>query len=188
MQHKRFTPNALLNPPVMWTSGMALWALRTKTVVEYYERTQQLGWYAPNADTTMIPIVGSYVATVLFAPVVALLLWIALRKSVRDHRHWLVWHHRRWVLSSLITAGFGTLAFFAVESLPFELKSGLPYNAAAGILWSMYWLGMRSEIVSKLYSGNEIEPMKTRDSLSAVCILGSITESKATSKRTPVRL
>lgn len=185
MRHKRFTPNALLHPAVMWTSGMALWALQTKTIPEYYERTQQLGWYPSNADTILIPIVGGYVASVIFAPVVALLLWIALRKSVRQHRHWLVWHNRRWVLCSFITAGCGTFAFLAVESLPFELTNALPYNAAAGIQWSVYWLGMRSVIVSKLYAGSELEPTSAREAIGSVCILGSITEPTAALPRTP---
>jgi hypothetical protein len=66
-----------------WATGtfvIGLWCSRVFTCPEYFERTYELGWYQSAGDSIDIPIAGNFVATVFATPLIALALWLTLRR------------------------------------------------------------------------------------------------------------
>lgn len=127
----------------------SLWAARMPLVQAYYERTLRLGYYPPEADSIGIPIASEAILTALLAPVLALCLWLVLRRSPPRYT-WLAWSsgHRVW-------SGFWTLLFglFICQTGLFlleNLRIGLPLNALANAGWAMIWLELRAAVVSQL--------------------------------------
>jgi len=89
----------LLNPWLIFSAWLILWAGRLLLVPAYYQRTLELDYYPPEADSIAIPIAANGMATILFAPVFAGLLWLLLRRSPIERRMWLAWNRKRWVIS-----------------------------------------------------------------------------------------
>src|SRR6476646_8127516 len=99
--------DALLKPWLIFCGGLTLWAARLWLIPFYYQKTLELGYYPPEADSIAIPVVYHAFMTIVLAPVLTLCLWLLLRRSSADRRTWFAWNRSRWVLSVLWTALFG---------------------------------------------------------------------------------
>jgi hypothetical protein len=149
----KFRANTLLNPWVIFCIWLVLWAARLRLIPDYYQRTWELGYYPPEADTIVIPIAGNVVLTILLAPVFALALWLMLRRSSFERRIWLAWHRRRWVVSLAWTLLFSSLAILTLPTLAEDIRIGLPINAVADVGWFFLWLAVRAVVVSRIPEG-----------------------------------
>ena len=115
----------------------------------YYERTFDLGYYLPDADSIGIPIASNAVMTVLLFPVVLAVLW-AILTNFPARYGWLAWHKRQWFWSAFWTLMCGYLIYQTLDILRENWKIGLPLNALSNLGCIMLWLELRAILVSKL--------------------------------------
>lgn len=126
-----------------------LWIAQAPLAALYYERTASLGYYRPEADSIAIPIAGTAVTSVMFAPALMVVLWLIMRRFPRVCS-WLAWSKAHLVWSVFWTLLWGFLNYSVVVFLLENLRLGLWLNALANISWVLIWCEMRAIIVSKL--------------------------------------
>lgn len=134
-----------------WCVGvalLALWLSRVLTTSEYYERTWKLGWYPSDGDSTGLAEAASFVFTVLWTPVVVLMLWLALRRFPARVRL-LVWSDDCLGSSLLWTALCAVFCLFEVGSLIDAAQLGLPLGFAVECCWMGAWLFLRAALIRR---------------------------------------
>jgi hypothetical protein len=138
-----------LRPAFVFLFACGLWAVRMPLVEAYYERTLRLGYYRPDADSIGIPIAGEAVSTFMLFPVLAVCLFLVLRRFPA-RCSWLAWSKRQWGWSAFWTLLFGLFIYQTTDYLVENLQIGLQRNALVNIGWILVWLELRAVIVSKL--------------------------------------
>jgi hypothetical protein len=71
------------SPWALAAGVLSLWTARLVTAPMYYARTSQLGWYGADGDAIALVVVGDAIVTLIGFPIVAWLLWAALRDVPR---------------------------------------------------------------------------------------------------------
>jgi hypothetical protein len=142
--------NALLNPWVIFCAWAVLWAGRLWLIPVYYQKTSELGYYPPEADSIAIPVVSHAFMTVIVAPFFAAALWLLLRRSSVDRRIWCAWNRQRWVLSLMWSVLFVLFALTTLLILRDDVRARLPLNALADVCWFLLWLAVRAVVVSRI--------------------------------------
>ncbi len=135
-----------------WLIGalfMTLWACRWFLVPRYFERTAQLGYYPPEADAIILPIVGNCFSTILLSPIWLIFLWLTLRQSPQTPR-WFAWNRSRWGWSLFWTSITIVFIYASLESMVENIRISLPVNAIADALWACAWFLLRGVVVSRL--------------------------------------
>lgn len=127
-----------------------LWAGRLRLIPDYYQRTFELGYYPPEADTIAIPIAGNGIMTIILAPFFAVVLWLLLRRSPVDRRTWPAWNRKRWIVSLAWTVLFVGCALSVLSGLVEDIRIGLLLNALADVGWFFLWLAVRAVVVSRI--------------------------------------
>lgn len=146
----KFRANIVLNPWVIFSVWLLLWAGRLWLIPAYYQRTFELGYYPPDADTIALPIASNAVMTILLAPVFAGALWLLLRHSRVERRTWFAWCRKRWVISLGWTLLFCFLSLEVLSGFAEDVRIRLPLNALADICWFILWLAVRAVVVSRI--------------------------------------
>jgi hypothetical protein len=146
--------NRLLNPWLIFCVWLLLWVGRLWLIPRYFERTLELGYYPPEADSITIPIMANGMLTVVLGPVYAIVLWLLLRRSPIERRSWLGWNHNRPIISLAWTILFGALAALIVQQLVEDIRIGLYWNALADVGWLALWLAVRAMVVSRIRDRN----------------------------------
>jgi hypothetical protein len=156
----KFCAKTLLNPWLIFSAWGVLWVGRLWLIPAYYQRTWELGYYPPEADSIAIPIAGNGIMTIVIAPFFAVLLWALLRRSPSDRRTWLAWDHKRWVISLVWTVVFAAFALFTLPGLREDIRAQLPINALADVVWFFLWLAVRAVVVSRIppHAGDQEAP------------------------------
>jgi hypothetical protein len=142
--------NTLLNPWLVFCAWLLLWGGRLWLIPTYYQKTWELGYYPPEADTIAIPIASNGVMTVVLAPFLALALWLLLRRPPVERRTWLAWNRQRWVISLALTVLFGFFALVTLPNLREDIHIHLPLNALADVGWFFLWFALRAVAVSRI--------------------------------------
>lgn len=156
----KFRANILLNPWLVFCVWLVLWAARLRLIPDYYQRTFELGYYPPEADTIAIPIAGNGIMTILLAPVLAVVFWLLLRRSPVERRTWLAWNRKRWIISLAWTVVFVACALSVISGLAEDIRIRLPFNALADIGWLFLWLAVRAVVVSRICDRDSQTPNK----------------------------
>jgi hypothetical protein len=149
----KFRINKLLNPWVIFCVWGLLWVARLRLVADYYQRTYELGYYPPEADSIAIPIMGNAMMTIVLAPVFAGLLWFLLRRSPAERRTWLAWNRKRWGISLAWTVPFVAFALSVLFGLVEDIRIRLFFNVVADVCWFFFWFAVRAVVVSRIPDG-----------------------------------
>lgn len=163
----KFRTNMLLNPWAIFSMWLVLWVGRLRLIPDYYQRTFELGYYPPEADTIAIPIASNGIVTIVLAPVFAGVLWLLLRRSSADRRTWLAWNRKRWIISLVWTVLFVACAVSVLSGLAEDIRIGLVFNALADIGWFFLWLAVRALVVSRISDRDSQTPNKALQATAA---------------------
>ena len=144
--------NTLLNPWLIFCAWLVLWAGRLWLIPAYYQRTFDLGYYPEEADSIAIPIAGSFISTIILAPIFALALWLLLRRSPVERRTWFAWERKRWIISLAWSVLFGVFAGMSLWNLREDIHVRLPFNALADVAWFFMWFAVRALVISRIPS------------------------------------
>jgi hypothetical protein len=142
---------------IIWLLGISLWGIHPLIMISYYEVTQRLGWYPPEADSIGIPIIGGFVVAVVGLPFFIMMCLRAVRR-ITDRLNVLEWDTERVWRSTIVTLLFGFFAFLSMQSIYFsfrllqEIKESpfaehqLPtfIRMALSVGWITFWLLIRS--------------------------------------------
>ncbi len=137
------------HPALVFAGACALWITRMPLVTAYYERTQQLGYYPPEADSIGIPIASNAVVTVMLFPAIVLGLWLILRNFPACYS-WLAWNKNHWFMSAFWTAICGYLLYLTFDYGRENWQIGLPLNVLSNCGCLLLWFELRAIITSKL--------------------------------------
>ena len=132
---------------VLW---LVLWIAQWWVLPQYLVRTQELGWYPPEADSIAIPIMGARLIVIFGSIFLAPLLYIACQRPHPDLLSWTVWCPEAPVRSVLWTVVFGLLAVNAVSSMFTSFSIGLPHKALSDVCWIYVHLALRAIFVGGL--------------------------------------
>ena len=126
-----------------------LWIANISLVSNYFNRTQELEYYSPEADSIGIPIAGNAAFTIILAPVIALLIY-RIHKKYPKHCGIFIWRKDRLAASSVITLISIGAFLILISSLIEDIRIELPKNAAADLLWIYVWITLRAVWISLL--------------------------------------
>lgn len=146
---------------LIWCLSTLLWVAHPFLMIGFYEVTQHLDWYPPEADSIGIPIAGGFLIAVLGYPFL-FVLCCAASVAAQPPLRFLSWDRSRPWRSSLISALFGILALFSLESAFYsykllqeirasELKDRQDvavYRIVFSLGWVLLWLTLRSCFMS----------------------------------------
>lgn len=113
----------------------------------YYQRAYEAGYFPPEADSITIPIMGGAVGTVVLFPVVALGLWLVLRRYPR-HCRLTAWDSHRPIRSLLWTLLAARLVWGEITTAVDCIQLRLPLHVASSMAWLLCWLWLRSVVAS----------------------------------------
>ena len=140
----------------IWTLSTILWVAHPFIMMKYFEVTQRLGWYPPEADSIGIPIIGGFFLAIAGYP----LLFVLCRKATRNIAHsfsFFSWDMSRGWRSLTISLIFLALAGLSVQSVIhshrllgeirasefLEMQDAAIYRVVFSLGWVVFWLVMR---------------------------------------------
>jgi hypothetical protein len=123
------TPQRVHGPLLL---GLVLYVAAPLLDIQYYSAMLRRGAYPTNADSIGLPIGFSFAASLLFAPVFLVLLWVALRRYAPGTRL-NVWRRDRMALTWAATLGCLAISALAVESAIYMASEGLWLYALHGV-------------------------------------------------------
>ena len=133
----RRTPGRLL----VGATATLWWLAQPWLVVRYYTMQLDRGTYPSNADSIVIPIGEDWVGWLLFSPVIAMLLVLALRRYEAGAAYAAFDRVRRW-RSAAIAVLAVVAAVLVFDSAAVDYQDGYPALALAQLpgLLAVVWL------------------------------------------------
>jgi hypothetical protein len=123
------TPRRVQGPIVL---GLVLYGAAPFLDAHYYSSMLRRGAYPVGGDTIAIPVGLSFAASLLFAPIFAALLWVALRQYVPKAPLGL-WRRDRPTLSWVATLGCLLVAVMVVASVVYMASESFWIYALHGV-------------------------------------------------------
>lgn len=131
---------------------LGLWVLQWWLIPLHYIRTQELGYYPPEADSIGIPVLGAWMMILFGGLFLAVGFWVCIRRARPEFLQWKIWSPATPARSMLWTAVFGFLTISTVFSIQEHIEIGLPLNAWADVGWLYVHPSLRAIIVAGLRS------------------------------------
>jgi len=147
---------------LIWLLGLLLWIIHPFIMISYYEVTQLLGWYPPEADSIGIPIIGGFIVGLVGLPLFIILCLSATRR-ISKPLNILEWDNNRAWRSIIVTLIFGFFAISCLESIYYsfklldEIKTSpfidhkLPtmIRMVLSVGWAIFWILIRSSFLTQ---------------------------------------
>lgn len=157
---------------LVWCLSTVLWVAHPFIMMKYWSVTQRLGWYPPEADSILIPIMGDFLLAIVGYPVMFILCRKATRR-VRAPFNLFRWDKSRPVRSAMISLVFLLLAASSTVSVFHSLRllaeirasrfSHMQDAAVYRIVFSMGWVVLWMVLRSCFMTRGQAEPVVALD-------------------------